>query len=1137
MKKHFYFLAIILFSLNTKAQIITTIAGGIGDNNPATQSALTGLASIALDSIGNIYFVDQINHRVRKINASNGIITTVAGSGIQGFAGDGGPALLANLNLPSWVSLDRDENLIIADRSNNRIRKVNIITGIISTIAGNGIQGFSGDSALATSAKLYSPFSAMVDSLGNLFISDIYNARIRKVTYNTRIINTVAGNGTKGFWMDSVAAIDASLLDPACSVFDRFGNMYFSDNGNDRIRKVDRNSGIISTIAGNGVKGYAGDSGQATAAKLSSPVGLVIDPLNNLIFADRDNHRIRKVNLNNGIISTLAGNGIQGYSGDSVAATLTRLNSPACVVLDKLGNLYISDNGNHLIRKVNALTGLITTIAGNRTTNFGGDGFNSINANLNFPLAIAFDLSNNLFLADYNNNRVRKINRLTGIITTVAGGGTGGDNILATASAVSPAGLTFDKEGNLYIADNVNDKIRKVNTSTGVITTIAGNGIQGYSGNGGLALSASLNNPAGITFDTLGNLYIADGGNNVIRKINKNTNIITTVAGTSTNGFIGDGYVATIAWLANPSGIAVDKSGNLYIADKGNNRIRKVTYNTGIITTIAGNGTQGYGGNGGIAISAKLNYPTGISLDLFGNIFIADRGNYVIRKIDKNTNNISTVAGNNISGFGGDGGLATSAYLSFPSNIAFDSMGNFFIADSWNNKIRKVSNDIIGIFNNNISGSSTICSGSNIDSVFGSLPIGGNGIYTYTWLKSTISATQGFLPIGSSNTKNYKPINLTQSTWFRRSVESGIYADTSSAVLVTVNTRPVIGNITGNATPNSLTLPFTYSLSNQSNSTYYWSAINGTIQSGQGTNTVNILWSSIGSGSLTAKITNANNCADSTNLPVNITNNINGIFNNNISGSSTICSGSNIDSVFGSLPIGGNGIYTYTWLKSTISATQGFLPIGSSNAKNYMPLNLTQNTWFRRSVESGIYADTSVAVLVTVHAIPVIGNITGNATPNSLTLPFTYSLSNQSNSTYYWSAINGTIQSGQGTNTINIIWPITGTGSLKAKITNANNCSDSTNLSISITSVGINKLSLDNDLNVYPNPTKNSITITNKTNLVGKKYVITNLVGQILIIGKLNIDETIVNLETIQSGVYLLSIDGLNKQSIKVIKE
>jgi len=589
------------------------------------------------------------------------------------------------LNNPKGVVLDKDGNLYIADTENHRIRKVTP-GGTISTIAGTGTAGYAGDDGAATSAQLNNPKGMAVDSSGNLYIADTDNQRIRKVT-PAGMISTVAGTGTAGNYPgDGGPATSAELNSPFGVAVDSDSNLYIADTGNSRIFKVDATSKNISIVAGTGTLGFTGDNGAATSAKLALPSGVTVDSNGNLYIADTSNYRIRKVTPG-GTISTIAGTGVQGPAGDDGAATSAELNSPFGVAVDSRGNLYIADTENHRIRKVTP-GGTISTVAGTGTGGYAGDDGAAISAELNSPFGMAVDSSNNLYIADTYNHRIRKV-ATNGIITTVEGAIN--DNGPATSAQLNyPTRVAVDSSGNLYIADAQNNRIRKV-TPGGTISTVAGTGTPGYAGDDGAATSAELNNPNGMAFDSSGNLYIADSYNHRIRKVTPG-GTISTVAGTGTPGFTGDNGAATSAQLALPVGVAVDSSGNLYIADSQTHRIRKVDAKSNIISTVAGGGTPTTGvGDEGAATSAELNRPVSVAVDSSGNLYIADAENNRIRKVATDTNHtITTVAGTGTPGYAGDDGAATSAELFIPYDVAVDSLGNLYIADTENHRIRKV---------------------------------------------------------------------------------------------------------------------------------------------------------------------------------------------------------------------------------------------------------------------------------------------------------------------------------------------------------------------------------------------------------------------------------------------------------------
>jgi uncharacterized protein (TIGR03437 family) len=773
---------------------ITTVAGtGVtgfsGDGGPAINAKLSGPLNVAVDNSGNLLIVDGGNNRIRKVDGS-GTITTIAGGGSPGANGDGGPATKA-LIFPSSVALDAAGNMYIAQGAS--IRKVDT-TGIITTIAGNGLPGDTGDGGPATSATIFCT-NVAADRAGNLYLAESTGARIRKID-TAGTITTIAGTGQPGYSGDGGPAISAKLNLPQGLTVDSAGNLFFADNAA-YVRKIDT-AGIITTVAGSGVGISIGDGGPAIKAGMA-PIWVAADTAGNLYIVDAQS-KIRKIN-SSGIISTLAGGGYPsgGSVGDGGPATSAYLNASA-VTVDAAGNVYIADTGNRRIREVasgvsaspvsaspselsfsytvgdpappsqtvviispgatltfsaaasttaggnwlsvsptsgdvhttltiavdpsnlsagiyngtvtitpsgtgntpktvpvrlsvssKTTSGIISTVAGNGFVPYSGEGGAATSAAL-AANAVAVDSAGNLYIGDSLSSRVLKVNS-GGTITSLAGNGAlsyGGDGGPATKAAFFyPYGVAADGQGNIYIADTNNHRVRRVD-SGGTITTVAGNGNPGFSGDGGQATAASLFSPMAVAVDAGGNLYIADSGNFRIRKVSA-AGIITTVAGSLLPIFSGDGGPATSAGLFSPGGVAVDTSGNLYIADIGNNRIRKVN-TAGTISTVAGNGTKGYSGDGGAATSAELSMTSahiGLAVDATGSLYIADSGNHRVRKVDP-TGIITTVAGDGVGGFSGDGSPAVNAGLNNPTDVACDSAGNLYIADTSNNRVRKV---------------------------------------------------------------------------------------------------------------------------------------------------------------------------------------------------------------------------------------------------------------------------------------------------------------------------------------------------------------------------------------------------------------------------------------------------------------
>ena len=491
-----------------------------------------------------------------------------------------------------------------------------------------------------------------------------------------------------GFSEDGGLAVEALLSRPESMAVDGAGNLYIADTANHRIRRVDSN-GIITTIAGTGERGYGGDGGTAVYAQLYTPRGVAVDGAGNLFIAS--NHRIRRVDAN-GDITRIVGTGKPVYSGDGGPAVKAQLYTPRSVAVDGAGNLYIADPWSHHIRRVDA-NGTITTIAGMREPGYSGDGGPAVEAQLALPFDVAADGAGNLYIADFFFPRIRRVDA-NGTITTIAGigrsgySGDGGPAI--EARLYTPHGVAVDGAGNLYIAERGVHRIRRVD-ATGTITTFAGTGENGRDspvpGDGGPAVEAHLSQPSDVAVDGAGNLYIADSGIHRIRRVDAN-GTITTIAGTGRAGFSGDGGPAVKAELYTPRGVAVDGVGNLYIADSGIHRIRRVDAN-GTITTIAGTGRAGFSGDGGPAVKVQLYTPRGVAVDGVGNLYIADRVNHRIRRVDA-AGIITTIAGTGRIGFSGDGGPAGGAQLFSPDGVAVDGAGNLFITDSGNRRIRKV---------------------------------------------------------------------------------------------------------------------------------------------------------------------------------------------------------------------------------------------------------------------------------------------------------------------------------------------------------------------------------------------------------------------------------------------------------------
>jgi sugar lactone lactonase YvrE len=410
-----------------------------------------------VDEVGNVLIADTENHRIRKIGVTPENITTVAGDGVASYSGDDGPATTASLRKPHAVCIHEaaaPAYLVIADPSNHRIREVNLNTGIITKVAGTLWSGYNGDNRDATSARLYYPFGVHVDPSHNIYIADTYNHRIRKVDGKTGIITTVAGTGSKGFSGDGGPATSARLRYPFNVYLDSAGNIYIVDTFNYRIRKVDAATQIITTVVGDGVAKFLGDGGLATDASIRKCYDVAVDSAGNIFIAGTHNHAIRKVEATTGIINTVVGQGEQaGFEGDGGLATDAKLNSPTGVYVDATGNIYVADTKNDVIRRVDATTNIINSVAGNGTAGFSGDGGPATLAQLDYPEAAWVDSSGNMFIVDTDNCRIRRVDATTGIITTVAGttycGYNGNDQPATDAALYYPSEVSVYEPSSL----------------------------------------------------------------------------------------------------------------------------------------------------------------------------------------------------------------------------------------------------------------------------------------------------------------------------------------------------------------------------------------------------------------------------------------------------------------------------------------------------------------------------------------------------------------------------------------------------------------------------------------------------------------------------------------------------------------
>ncbi|MGO1055489.1 NHL domain-containing protein [Crossiella sp. CA198] len=655
--------------------VITTYAGNgattgpLGDNGPAAAALLDSPAGLARDAAGNTYVAEYWGSRVRRITPA-GVISTVAGTGQFGSGPDGGPATATQLQTPHGLAVDSKGNLYLSDYLASRVRKVSP-QGLISTVAGTGAYGYGGDGGPAAQAVLNGPSGLAVDKADNLYIADTDNNRIRRITADGRI-NTVAGTGAPGTETDRLSG-------PRGVVVNAAGILFIADTGNNRVQ-LKESSPYARTIAGPGAPFQA-------IKELNGPRGLGLDPGDNLYIADTGNNRVLALTAQLKARAQ-AGDGTAGYSGDGGQAVVAKVRAPGAVVIDGLAHLFIADRDNHRVRRVQAGR-LMTTFAGDGSQNTHGDGGPALKAGFYEPRAVAIGRDGTMYVTDSQVGSIRKITP-AGIISTVVTG------------AKAPHGLAVDSKGNLFFVDAYLAVVRKLDLQ-GVLTTVAGRtGERGYAGDGGPATAALLGEtPQHIALDGADNLYIADNANFRVRKVDAQ-GIITTFAGTGVKGYSGDGGPATAAQL-NPAvsyaSVAADQAGNVYLADKGNHRIRKINPQ-GVISTVAGTGVEPSPilapsqPDGAQATTVALWSPGQIATDRAGNFYFMEIGR--IRKVDPN-GVLHTMAGPDArSGeghdltSGGDGGPIALAEFGVAWGLTLDAAGNLYVADGKTRTIRRI---------------------------------------------------------------------------------------------------------------------------------------------------------------------------------------------------------------------------------------------------------------------------------------------------------------------------------------------------------------------------------------------------------------------------------------------------------------
>ena len=704
--------------------LIDTVAGSEVPRNAerAVDVWLWSPVGVATDGDGNVYVADTFHHRVLRISP-DGTHETVAGNrnGLGGSSGDGGPATEARFRNPRGLTFGPDGSLYISDTSNRKVRKI-APDGIITTVAGSGDTGSSGDGGPATEATFNSPWDVAIDSMGNLYIADLFNQKVRKVD-SEGIVSTFAGTGESGLMGDGGPASAAQISFPRGIAVGIASEVYIAGS---RVRVVDT-EGVISTFAGGG---SSTENGPPTDYRLLRPADVDVDSTGAVYIANRDGQEILRSTAD--FIERIAGSGTVGFAGDGGPALEASFNAPEGIAVSEVGGemtIYVADTDNHRIRAVT--DGMIRAVAG--TAHLAGDGGPATEALLFWPSDVALDEAGNLYIADRNNHVVRRL-ATDGTMTTVVGTGVRGTpapGAPATESNLTePQGVLVTSGGDLLISGTNNSQVIRVDEG-GVVRAFAGTGSFGFDGDGGPAGEARLSSPVGLTEDSEGSVYIADSDGHRIRKVGPDL-IINTVAGNGQRGTTGDGGAATEAALSFPSAVAVDQRGQVYVADRSNNRVRQVTPG-GIIDTVAGGGTTNVGTDSVPALEASIRSPSGLTIDS-GNgapkgadspADVLISSNFEIYRL-AGDGIVRTIAGGGF-GFGGDGGQALGAALNNPRGMAIDADGNIYVADMVNNRVRKLTPLVTrigkgGVVNAGSSGFSTlvdIVSSDSIVSVFG----------------------------------------------------------------------------------------------------------------------------------------------------------------------------------------------------------------------------------------------------------------------------------------------------------------------------------------------------------------------------------------------------------------------------------
>jgi hypothetical protein len=803
----------------TGGGIIETIAGAAPFQKPvnALKTGFGQIQGIAEDGSGNLYIASCDLGTILKIDSSSN--TTVfagrpLGTGPLATLGDGGPATAARFACPSGIAIDSAGSVYVSDLEEGTVRKIDAKTGIIHTIAGvAGQRSYTGDGGPATAATLTNAEGLALDGAGNLFIDDV--GFVREVNLATGVIQTVVGwNGDPA---SPPCTLSASSTCPArqaeiaaFALAAAPGRLYLALGSggtgtiSESIATVDLSTGTVQMIAGGGPAAGSSAMYPAIGAHFD-PGGLAVDSAGNVFFTELSG-QVAEINATDHVMHTIAGTGTRSDFGDDGPATAAGIYLPAQICLSAKRGIDIVD-----VFRIRSFTvgGNIVATAGNGLANYFGDNGPASAAGLDLPSDVVSDSQGNIYVADKMNGLVRRIDATTGVITTIAGGeafGVDGDGGPATSASLTPFALALDQANHLYVRSTYG--IRVVDLSTGTISTL---------------ISSGLPFTGSMVFDGDHTLYLAsaplgDDLNSEVVAVDTDTGAMTTVAGTPRNApgsSTDDGGPATEATLGNPWGLALDGKGTLFISDEYSNNIRSVNLSTGIIETAAGQEedryTAGsYGGDGGLAIEAFLAAPTGMAYDNGGHLVFLDSGNDVVRQIDLSNNVITTIAGNHVRGFGGDGGPASGAMFYFPTAVTSDPSGNLIIADTYNSRVRRVMLHPTSLKATLAYGGGQSPSGDGITytATYSGLSFGFAPTGTVTFLNGSASLGTGTLAPGTDGSGNYVATVTTASLPADNTTITAQYSGDVhyAAAATTITFQPPAPSYTVSANPASLTI-------------------------------------------------------------------------------------------------------------------------------------------------------------------------------------------------------------------------------------------------------------------------------------------------------------------------------------------